>query len=138
MINSSLRAANLLKLNSDELRIVRNLLFINKADEFQSAKILSEYFEIELICITQGEDGAMLYKDGIMNYYKGVAENVVDTVGAGDAYAAILCLGYLNGWGLEKINKLASEFAGEIIMVNGALPENDFLYDKFIQNNTLS
>ncbi|MHB8578290.1 MAG: PfkB family carbohydrate kinase [Ignavibacteriaceae bacterium] len=138
IIKSSLSAANVLKLNSDELRIVRNLLLINKADEFQSAKTLSEYFEIDLVCITQGEEGAMLYKDGIMNHYKGVVEKVVDTVGAGDAYAAMLCLGYLNGWSLEKINKIASEFAGEIIMVNGALPENDFLYDKYIQKDILS
>ncbi len=138
IIKSSLSAANVLKLNSDELRIVRNLLLINKADEFQLAKILSEYFEIDLVCITQGEEGAMLYKDGIMNHYKGVVENVVDTVGAGDAYAAMLCLGYLNRWGLEKTNKLASEFAGKIIMVNGALPENDFLYDKYIQKDILS
>ena len=138
IIKSSLSAANVLKLNSDELRIVRNLLLINKADEFQLAKILSEYFEIDLVCITQGEEGAMLYKDGIMNHYTGVVENVVDTVGAGDAYAAMLCLGYLNRWGLEKTNKLASEFAGKIIMVNGALPENDFLYDKYIQKDILS
>lgn len=138
IIKSSLSAANVLKLNSDELRIVLNLLLINKADEFQSAKTLSEYFEIDLVCITQGEEGAMLYRDGEMNHYKGVVENVVDTVGAGDAYAAMLCLGYLNGWSLEKINKIASEFAGEIIMVNGALPENDFLYDKYIQKDILS
>ena len=138
IIKSSLSAANVLKLNSDELRIVRNLLLINKADEFQSAKTLSEFFEIDLVCITQGEEGAMLYKDGIMNHYTGVVENVVDTVGAGDAYAAMLCLGYLNRWGLEKTNKLASEFAGKIIMVNGALPENDFLYDKYIQKDILS
>ena len=137
-IKSSLSAANVLKLNNDELKIVNNLLLKNKVDEFQLAKILSEYFEIDLVCITQGEDGAMLYKDGIMNHYKGVVENVVDTVGAGDAYAAMLCLGYLNGWSLEKTNKLASEFAGKIIMANGALPENDFLYDKFIQKNILS
>ena len=138
IIKSSLSAANVLKLNSEELRIVRNLLLINKADEFQSAKTLSEFFEIDLVCITQGEEGAMLYKDGIMNHYKGTVENVVDTVGAGDAYAAMLCLGYLNGWDLGKINKIASEFAGEIIMVNGALPENDFLYDKYIQKDILS
>ncbi|HUX93964.1 MAG TPA: PfkB family carbohydrate kinase [Ignavibacteriaceae bacterium] len=138
IIKSSLSAANVLKLNSDELRVIRNLLFINNTDEFQSAKTLSEYFEIDLVCITQGEEGAMLYKDGIMNHYKSVVENVVDTVGAGDAYAAMLCLGYLNRWDLGKTNKLASEFAGEIIMVNGALPENDFLYDKYIQKNILS
>jgi fructokinase len=56
---------------------------------------------------------------------------VVDTLGAGDAYSAILCLGYLHGWAIEKINKLATRFACEICTFDGALPENDSFYDNY-------
>jgi fructokinase len=55
---------------------------------------------------------------------------VVDTLGAGDAFAAILCLGYLNNMPIAEINKLANEFATEICMVNGAVPEDDSIYIK--------
>ena len=55
----------------------------------------------------------------------------VDTVGAGDAYAAILCLGYLNEMPLMEINELTNEFAAEIYTVNGALPDNDAFYKKW-------
>jgi fructokinase len=55
-------------------------------------------------------------------------------VGAGDAYAAILCLGFINDWDLKKINKTANDFAGRIVMISGALPENDKLYNEFKNN----
>ena len=34
---------------------------------------------------------------------------------------------------LENINEIASAFAGEIVKINGALPEGDFLYEKYKQ-----
>ena len=46
---------------------------------------------------------------------------------AGDAYSAILCLGYLHGWAIEKINKLATRFAAEICTVDGAFRRRFFL-----------
>jgi len=88
-------------------------------------------FNIELLCVTKGSSGAILYKDGQENYYKIKNDKVVDTVGAGDAYASMLCIGYLMNWSIEKINKLASEFANEIIKVKGALPEDDTVYQSF-------
>ena len=43
----------------------------------------------------------------------------------------ILCLGYLNGWEPSKINRLASAFAAEIVMIKGALPEDDLVYYQY-------
>ena len=81
--------------------------------------------------MTYGDDGAIIYKGENHNHYKLKAGNVVDTVGAGDAYAAILCIGYLQNWDIERTNKIASEFAGEIIKINGALPDELSLYEKY-------
>ena len=66
-----------------------------------------------------------------LDEHKPPQNNVVDTVGAGDAFASILCLGYLNNWELKKINELANEFAGQICMINGALPKEDNIYTRF-------
>jgi fructokinase len=56
---------------------------------------------------------------------------VADTVGAGDAYAAILTLGYLKGWHPEKILEAASRFSAAICTIKGALPGSDGFYDPF-------
>ncbi len=128
---SSLENADALKLNDDELKILNNLLLKKSENEVDLIKRLSGNFNIELVCLTKGEDGAAIYKNGETNCCKVNVKNVVDTVGAGDAYASILSIGYLQGWDIGKINKLASEFAAEIIKVDGALPKDDNVYKSF-------
>ena len=60
--------------------------------------MISSEYNIELVCVTLGDRGAILFKNGIIDYCKNQVENVIDTVGAGDAYSSILCLGYLYEW----------------------------------------
>lgn len=80
-----------------------------------------------------GGKGAALYKGNDSCCYQiDVKQNdIVDTIGAGDAYAAILCIGYLKNWDIRKTNRLASEFAAEIIKIQGAIPADDSLYNYF-------
>jgi len=133
LIKECLEACNVLKLNVEELRLVSTLL-LNKASGMdETPRMLLNEYNIDQLCVTHGEEGAVIYEGGRKNNYKLTTENIVDTVGAGDAYAAILCLGYLNNWEIEKTNKIASEFAGEIVKINGALPDGPDLYNKFKQ-----
>jgi fructokinase len=131
IIKNSLTAAHILKLNNDELLIINELLLKQKYDEVKLVKFLSERFDIEVVCLTMGVEGALIYKDGIVDHYKATVEKVVDTVGAGDAYASVLCIGYLNEWHLSEINRIASDFAAEIVQVKGALPENESIYEPY-------
>ena len=130
-IEQSLSAADVLKLNEQELELVNKLIIKSEVNKTETVKKMMRIFNIELLCVTKGSSGAILYKDGQENYYKIKNDKVVDTVGAGDAYASMLCIGYLMNWSIEKINKLASEFANEIIKVKGALPEDDTVYQSF-------
>jgi len=130
-IEQSLSAADVLKLNEQELELVNKLIIKSEVNKTETVEKMMRIFNIELLCVTKGSSGAILYKDGQENYYKIKNDKVVDTVGAGDAYASMLCIGYLMNWSIEKINKLASEFANEIIKVKGALPEDDTVYQSF-------
>lgn len=130
-IEQSLSTADVLKLNEQELELVNKLVIKSEVNKTETVEKMIRLFNIELLCVTKGSSGAVLYKDGQENYYKIKNDKVVDTVGAGDAYAAMLCIGYLKNWSIEKINKLASEFANEIIKVKGALPEDDTMFQPF-------
>ena len=66
-----------------------------------------------------------------LNENKYSVEKVVDTVGAGDAYSAILCLGYLNKMPIDRINFLANKFAASIWGIKGAIPNSDEIYENF-------
>jgi fructokinase len=131
IIRNSLNTAHALKLNDDELKIVNKLLLKQNYDEENLARVLSDKFNIEVICITLGDKGAVIYKNGIVDNYRIDVENVVDTVGAGDAYASVFCLGYLSGWEISKINKIASEFAAAVVQIKGALPKDESVYEIF-------
>lgn len=131
ILESALSAADVLKLNEDELKLVYSSFFKKQFDfEKSSQEILSE-FNIDLLCVTRGGDGSGLFKHGQSDFYSLKVDNVVDTVGAGDAFAAMLCIGYMEGWNLERLNSFAAEFAAEIVKVKGALPEDNDVYKNF-------
>jgi len=129
IIIRSLKSADVLKVNIDELELLNNLLFRKEFDMTQTSFELMNKYNIDLIAITKGAGGATLIKDEKTDHYKLESKEVVDTLGAGDAFASILCVGYLYNWELPLINKTANEFAGEICKIKGALPDDDSLYE---------
>ena len=131
ILESSLSTADVLKVNDEELKLLHDLFIPGKFDLNKSASAIIDKFDIELVAVTLGGKGAWLFRGQEYDFYKTVASNVVDTTGAGDAYSAILCIGYLNKMKLDKINKLASDFAMEIIKIPGAIPQNDKFYEKY-------
>ena len=131
LIMECISASDILKLNTDELRLLNELILNKNFDPYDTPRRLMNEYEIKLLCVTEGDQGASLFNKNEVNHFKTDIDNVVDTVGAGDAYAAILCIGYLQKWNIEKINHIASEFAGEIVKINGAIPEDSQIYYKF-------
>jgi len=129
IIIRSLKSADVLKVNNNELELLNKLLIEGEFDMMQTSFELMNKYSIELIAITKGADGATLIKDEKTDHYKLEAIEVVDTLGAGDAFASILCVGYLYNWALPLINKAANEFAGEICKIKGALPDDNSLYE---------
>lgn len=130
MIEKALNVSNIIKINYDEFKKIIELFDLNIKDEL-AIKQLSENYKIELLCITFGAEGALLYKQNEFSKYKADVKDIIDTVGAGDAYSAILCIGYLYGFNLSDINKLANEFAVDICMFEGAIPSDDSIYEKY-------
>ena len=131
VIWKSIETADVLKVNIDELHFLHDLFLNNEFNLNNSSSDLMRQFNISLLAVTKGADGAVLIKDGIADEFKMESIEVTDTVGAGDAFAAIVCIGYVESWDLSIINQLANEFALEICKVKGALPETDSVYKAF-------
>lgn len=93
---------------------------------------LMEQFQISLLAVTRGKDGATLFENGKRNDFSPPDTDILDTTGAGDAFSAVICIGFMQGWDLMLINKYANEFASEICKVDGALPKNDRIYEEII------
>lgn len=127
MIEKSLSVSNVLKMNEEEFDQLCNIFSLNKNLE-DAVYTLMKKFKIELLCITRGENGSTMYDLNSTHEYLAPKAEVIDTLGAGDAFSAVMCIGYLDNWNIEKINKLSNEFAGEICKIKGAVPYDDSLY----------
>ena len=76
----------MVKMNDEELvELAKYLNIESTAMEDQLAHISKET-NTQLICVTCGKDGAVLYKNGKMHSHGGYSTTVVDTVGAGDSF----------------------------------------------------
>jgi len=128
-IKKSLKAANILKLNLEELKLINDLLLGEKFNTDTSAKGIMNKFNIELIAVTKGAEGSTLFINNDKDDCRISSSAAIDTLGAGDAFAAITCLGYIRNWNLAKINSLANEFANQICQIKGALPQEDDIYE---------
>lgn len=80
-----------------------------------------------LTAVTLSERGSLLIpKDGeVVSVPAAKAERVVDTTGAGDAYAAGLLFGLARGFDLTRCGALGSLAAAEVISHFGARPQQD-------------
>jgi fructokinase len=132
MIEEALHASSVIKINIDELNKLKNIFDLD-CDDIKAIEELRNKYNIDLISVTLGENGALLFDGNELDNYKSETKNIIDTLGAGDAFAAILCIGYLINLDVKKINKLANEFAAQICGIDGALPPNDSIYKDYIK-----
>jgi fructokinase len=120
-IRESLALANVLKLNDDELPIVASLCGMSGADGELLAR-LAERFELDVVALTRGPHGALLWRRGELSDAPGLPVVVRDTVGAGDAFTAALAIGLIRNDPLGVINQRACQVAAYVCSCSGATP----------------
>ncbi|MEO5342633.1 MAG: carbohydrate kinase [Gammaproteobacteria bacterium SHHR-1] len=118
--------AHWLKINDEEL----NSLVSQGADLEQKASALLQDNGLRWIIVTQGAAGAFaLDAEGHFSQVRPEADiQVVDTVGAGDAFAAVSLLGLTRHWPAELILQRAQQFASLIVGQRGATAADPQLY----------
>ena len=129
IIETSLKTANILKLSVGELKLLNDIFIKVDFETEKISKLIITEFDLDYLAVTLGGEGSLILKKDEVNHYKSKPVEIIDTVGAGDAFAAIFCIGCLQSWKLDKINKLANDFASELCKINGALPKSDEIYE---------
>ena len=128
VVEQSLELATIFKLNADEMPRVLSLLGFPDAagitPDFllNGARQIIDQFPVQLVAITLGSQGSLLVTRNEVDRHPGYPAEVVDTVGAGDAFTAAMTLGWLAGWDLEEINHRANEVASYVCTQPGATP----------------
>lgn len=119
-ILAALEQASILKLNEEELDVVAKVADLSGTIEKQLAT-LCQRFPLQLIALTRGPRGALLYtRDGTTHDHPGFPVTVVDTVGAGDAFSAVLTIALLHKLPPAHCNDLANRAASYLCTQPGA------------------
>ncbi|MFQ6370890.1 carbohydrate kinase family protein [Shewanella sp. YIC-542] len=131
-----LHGAYCVKLNQQELAQLAGvqLPFAERSELEQAAGYFRLSHNITHLVVTLGADGAFLVDETgelVMPALPPQATQVVDTVGAGDAFTAILLLGMLHQWDWHTTLERAQQFAGFIVGQAGALSDNPAIYRDF-------
>jgi fructokinase len=131
IIEKSLLKTDILKLNTTELEKLRRMRSL-KMDNEQFVYYLMETHSIQTVSLTKGEQGSELFtSQGSFSADPADLIKVVDSVGAGDAYAAMLVAGMLKNWSPQVILERASLFASRICEIKGAIPQSSSFYEPF-------
>jgi fructokinase len=80
-------------------------------------------FGCETMCITFGERGCAIFKDGKFTKTPGYHITVADTVGAGDAFSAAFVHGLSQGWDAGHIACCANAVGALVASRSGAIPD---------------
>ncbi|MBF0274789.1 MAG: carbohydrate kinase [Nitrospinae bacterium] len=127
--------ARWMKINNDELFEITG----KKASDLtwlkETALSYMKDVSLQTLFLTLGEQGSLII-DG-KNIYEGAGKrvsvnNIVDTVGAGDAYSSVVIMGILSQWSFQTIIERSEEFASAVCCMRGATTTDKRFYQDFL------
>jgi fructokinase len=116
-----LRAADMVKMNANELDMLA-AWYAPNADEQTAIITLAESFDIQTICVTKGEHGAVLWTGGKFYQSAGFQVEVQDTIGSGDSFLAALLTCLLEGQSPADSVQFACAMGSLVATYRGATP----------------
>ena len=122
VLYESMKLANIVKLNDEELPRIMSLMKFPHKDEVSSARRLLRECELDVACITRGGRGSVLVRESDLSEHPGFRIRVADTVGSGDAFTAGLVHEYLHGASLNLMNEVANLVGAWVASEVGAMP----------------
>jgi len=121
IIESSLKLANVFKLNDEEL-LVLSTMFNLKGNQEEVCVQLINLFNLKFLALTNGSKGSLLFNNSEISKLTVPKIKVVDTVGAGDSFTAAMIIGLLNKKPLKIIHEQAVAHAAKVCLSKGATP----------------
>jgi fructokinase len=123
--------ADWIKLNHHEL-----MEFVPLQNNLQAMmQVFLEQYNVELLIVTCGSAGATLLNNlgQFINIEPASDLSIKDTVGAGDAFSAIVLLGLQQGWQLSVMMARAQAFASAMVTQRGAIVQDLNFYKAFLE-----
>lgn len=132
------RIATIIKMNDVEAEELWHLT--HDAEQTFSLEAFCRFWAsthgCELICVTLGGEGCAVWQNNALESFPGFEIHVVDTVGAGDAFAAGFLHGLDQGWPIAATAHFANRLGAIVASRSGATPE--WTVDECTDTDTVS
>jgi len=134
-VKKQLEAACWVKMNEEELvRISSGEGTVDDGLEEMARQLFVKY-HLEALLITRGAQGAFLIVENerLVSSSPVKVNNLVDSVGAGDAFSAVMILAIIHKWPWTLALQRAGEFARQICRLRGATSAGPDVYRQYRQ-----
>jgi fructokinase len=125
VLRQSLQFATVVKLNTDEARLVARRLYGDFLPEAELAARLRAEFPVRVVCVTKGADGCTIYNGAAARGCDCEAVEVADTVGSGDAFSAAFLEHYCRTGDFHAAAARGNLLGAYVASRPGAVPEYD-------------
>ena len=135
VIQESLELASVVKMNDVEVPLVLGLMGLDsqvspssppeppeEALRAGAVCLLREFPTLKMVAVTRGGEGSLLVTREAWDQHPGVATNVADTIGAGDAFTAAMTHYLLRGASLSTLNEAGNRWGSWVASQAGAMP----------------
>lgn len=127
-ILSSLAAADAVKLNEAEAGVVGSMVGSEHATPASLYERLRSEFGVDTLCVTRAERGCIVLQGDERIDVPGRPVNVVDAVGAGDAFSAAFLSAHLGGASVDAAARFANAAGALVASRAGAMPHLELEY----------
>lgn len=123
LLQALLPGSNLIKLNDGEAQQIAGMFFPPFRGIEAFCRDLRAAYGVETVCVTRGPAGCSVLHGEMFIEAPGYAVQVVDTVGAGDAFGAGFMHALSLGWTAERAADFANRVGALVAARAGAIPE---------------
>ena len=127
IIETSLKVADILKINDEEILVVAKLLGLDGTPE-EACRAILRLYRLRLVILTKGGDGSEVITEDTVLSVACPKGQIADTVGAGDSFTAAFIRAYLRGDTLAECHRLANEVSAYVCSCHGAMPAYDHTF----------
>jgi fructokinase len=122
IIKTSLEKCNVLKINDEELIVLRDMFGYPMDTDGICQEILKTY-NLRMLILTCGTEGSYVYESsGSWSFLATPIVEVADTVGAGDSFAAAFVASILLGKTIQEAHQIAVQASAFVCTQHGAMP----------------
>ncbi len=123
ILDQSLRRANVVKMNHDELPAIARLFQWTESLEDAMTQLMHAYPNVRHLVITHGDKGAWWRTESELIFREAPKpERMMDTIGAGDSVTAVCMMGLLKGLPVAAILEAAMNIATFVCSQRGGMP----------------